>query len=392
MSHNILHINFSDQGGAAIASMDLHEELLKQGINSNYLVLNLTKKYPVEKQYYYHRRIYKSIIEKAWYLYIKAKWIEWKNIRILSQIKKPNDVISTPYSCFDITKDPLYKKADIIHLHWTARFLDWPSFFKKNKKPVVWSLHDRIPFSGILHCKTDFPVNAQKIESAFVQKKKEWVKNSNITIISPSSTYKTASLKSNILNEFNHNVVYHGIPQNIFYPLSKIETRRKNNLMTDKRIVISVASDVKRKLKGFEEITDTAKKMTDIIFIFIGAKDNDNHTLPNLIYTGSIKNRSSLNEWYNCADVTISNSKEESFGLSIAESLKTGTPVIMRKTGLHEDIINTDNGIVFEGKLMDAIKDFYSKSYSKEKIIKSVNESLDIKRCAKEHLLIYEKI
>ena len=76
MSINVLYINFSDEGGAAIASMDLHEELLKHGINSRYLVLNLTKKHAKSKQYYSHRRGYKIFWEKVWFLKVKAKWIQ----------------------------------------------------------------------------------------------------------------------------------------------------------------------------------------------------------------------------------------------------------------------------------------------------------------------------
>ena len=42
---NILHVNFDDTGGAAIASKDLHEALIKEGVDSNYLTLNLTEHY-----------------------------------------------------------------------------------------------------------------------------------------------------------------------------------------------------------------------------------------------------------------------------------------------------------------------------------------------------------
>ena len=391
MSLNIVHINFSDQGGSAVASMDLHEELLKQGVNSNYLVLNLSKKYPAEKHYYSHRRIYKTIIEKAWYLYIKAKWIEWKNNRILSQIKEPNDVISTPYSCFDITKDPLYKKADIIHLHWTARFLDWPSFFKKNKKPVVWTLHDRNPFSGILHCKTNFPISGQQLELSFINKKKEWLKNSNITIVSPSSLYKLASLKSPIFEHCIHELIPHGISENNFFPINKKEARKKLNIPIEKKLVISVLTDTTRSLKGISEIISTAKKMKDIIFIFVGENRNKSENVSNIIYTGFVQDSSKLNIWYNSADVTISNSEEESFGLSIAESLKTGTPVIMKNTGLFSDIITKKNGLKISPSLFHTINKFYEKSFEKKEIIES-SKKLNTSTYIDKHVKMYNAI
>ena len=50
---NILHVNFDDTGGAAIASKDLHEALIKEGIDINYLTLNLTEQYSKERKLFF---------------------------------------------------------------------------------------------------------------------------------------------------------------------------------------------------------------------------------------------------------------------------------------------------------------------------------------------------
>jgi hypothetical protein len=41
-------------------------------------------------------------------------------------------------------------KADIIHLHWIADWLDYTTFFGAVKKPIVWTFHDENPFRGII--------------------------------------------------------------------------------------------------------------------------------------------------------------------------------------------------------------------------------------------------
>lgn len=56
-----------------------------------------------------------------------------------------------PYSPNDITDTKEYQEADIINLHWVANFLDWNTFFQKNTKPIVWTLHDQNPFLGGEH-------------------------------------------------------------------------------------------------------------------------------------------------------------------------------------------------------------------------------------------------
>ena len=396
MSIKILHINFSDSGGAAVASMTLHEELLKTGLSSKYLALNLTNNHPKDKQYYSHRRIYKSVFEKIWYLYIKATFIRNINVRLLSKIPSDqNEILSTPYSTFDLTKDPLYQEADLIHFHFVANFLDYPSFFKKNKKPIIWTLHDKNPFSGVLHCETNFPINGKQLEASIINKKKEWVKNCNITIVSPSSLYKLISLRSPIFEHFNHEVIHHGISDNIFFPINKEEARKKLNLPIDKQIVVSVITETSRSLKGISEIISMAKKMKDIIFIFIGENRNKSENVSNIIYTGFVQDRSKLNIWYNSADVTVSNSEEESFGLSIAESLKTGTPIIMKNTGLFSDIITEKNGLEISSSLFHAINKFYQKPFEKKEIIESsqkLNTSLYVDKHVKLYISIIKHI
>jgi hypothetical protein len=288
MSPKVLHINFNDIGGAAVASMDLHEELLRQGFHSRYLCLNLTKNHPAEKHYYSHRRIYTSFFRKLWHLYIKAAWINRKNKRLEELIPEPNDPITLPYSSFDITLDPLYKEADIIHMHWTARFLDWPSFFRKNRKPIVWTLHDRNPFSGILHCATDFPSAGSVLNEKVEMKKSRWLAKQRIWVVGPSEQYTKLSMQSEILGKFPHCTLHHGIPEYYFHPLDQLECREKHDLPVNRTIVLSVASDLKRKLKGFDELVEFAKEHSELFFLFIGKKDSSAPELLNVRYTGNL--------------------------------------------------------------------------------------------------------
>ena len=61
-----------------------------------------------------------------------------------------------------------------------------------------------------------------------------------------------------------------------------------------------------------------------------------------------------MNEFYNLSQVTVSMSSEEGFGLSVLESLMTGTPVICTKTGgMQDQVIDPDTGEEF-GFCMEA--------------------------------------
>ena len=54
----------------------------------------------------------------------------------------------------DITRLPEFVEADIIHLHWINQgmlSLDGIAKILKSGKPVVWTMHDMWPFTGICH-------------------------------------------------------------------------------------------------------------------------------------------------------------------------------------------------------------------------------------------------
>ncbi|MDR2993391.1 MAG: hypothetical protein LBV11_06090, partial [Bacillus cereus] len=70
----------------------------------------------------------------------------------LDKLEGKYEIASIPFSSYRLENHPLIKEADIIHLHWIAdNFLNYPTFFKNIKQPIVWTLHDINPFRGIFH-------------------------------------------------------------------------------------------------------------------------------------------------------------------------------------------------------------------------------------------------
>src|SRR5690606_4080266 len=118
-------------------------------------------------------------------------------------------------------------EADIINLHWTAGFLDWPSFFSKIKKPVVWTLHDQNAFLGGEHYRERFYGMDEKgvpiprsysrsetdEENRLAQIKRECLAGaSNLTVVTPSKWMFDESRKSPLLKRFQHHHIPYGLP------------------------------------------------------------------------------------------------------------------------------------------------------------------------------------
>ena len=142
----ILHINYSDiKGGAAIASNQLHNNLINNGINSKMLVLdkNLTDLNIIGPNNNFEILI--------------------NNLRInLARFFRRNFLISKNQETFsfNIFNTNLLSKinnfdCDIIHLHWIGNEMISISQIKKINKPIVWSFHDMWPITSGYHYTKD---------------------------------------------------------------------------------------------------------------------------------------------------------------------------------------------------------------------------------------------
>ena len=140
----VLIINTSERmGGAAIAANRLMDTLRNNGIQAKMLVRDKqTSKITVIG-------LNKSLW-KIWQ-FVWERVLIWK----ANHFKKHNlfmvDIANTGT---DITTLPEFKQADIIHLHWINQGMLSLKDIRKillSGKPVVWTMHDMWPCTGICH-------------------------------------------------------------------------------------------------------------------------------------------------------------------------------------------------------------------------------------------------
>ncbi|GHV32271.1 hypothetical protein FACS1894177_08170 [Bacteroidia bacterium] len=155
---NILIINTSERtGGAAVAANRLMKALRKEGHDAKMLVLDKqtddlnvltlnTSRW--KKQISFIRKAY-----ERWVIFVYKRFSR-KNLWS----------VSIANTGTDISRHPLVKEADIVHLHWINQgFLSLPDIKKlvNSGKPIVWTLHDLWPCTGICH----YPGNCVKYET-----------------------------------------------------------------------------------------------------------------------------------------------------------------------------------------------------------------------------------
>lgn len=127
----------------------------------------------------------------------------------------------------------------------------------------------------------------------------------------------------------------------------------KQKISKEKKIFLHVTSyfsDQKADLKGGWYVIQLARRLQDLDVLFLVAGNtnisNINDLPDNIALLGPISNQDLLADLYNIAEVNIITSQRETFGMTCAESLCCGTPVIGFKNG-GSDSIALKQGAVF---------------------------------------------
>lgn len=369
----MLLVNTFERGGAANACLRLHSGLLRAGVDSKVLLREKYKEIPQtfiiqpqQKKIFNNQRLCKKIRTFLKLFGITYKSIEDFKLSFFKNRDKRLEYFSFPDSSFDITASKLYKEADIINLHWVAEFLDYGSFFKKNTKPVIWTLHDMNPFSGGEHYEEEYlgmdengypiPRVITKIEKrlynkiiALKFKALEGVNNLHIVTL---CTWMTEEVKkSKVLRNFPVHLIPNGIDSTVFKQRDKEESRNRLNLPQGKKVILFVADSVDKDRKGFSflkkafEIIDNK----DIWLCSIGGQAQQILNSNQYLSLGTLNDEVAMSYAYSAADVFVIPSLMDNLPNTVLESLMCGTPVIGFPVGGIVDMVqHGKNGYITE--------------------------------------------
>lgn len=392
----VLNVNTYDTGGAAIANIRIHLAMLEKGIDSKMLVLYRTS--DIKKIYefnywppnstriqrYFKRRKYNKYKKRMGKLYNFT-------------LQHPVEAFTNPTSIFDITEHPLYKEADIIVLNWVSGFLDEPSFFSKNTKPVIWIMHDLYVCGGGYHYEKGFPFEIyQELLQQNYGIRKKCLKRKTINYVAISNWVKQKAEESKFLKGQPVTVIHNGIDLDIFKPYDKKSARKELNIPQDVKIILIGAQSLSTPRKGTSLLLEAINKITDnnILFYGFGLNENIDKRIKPL---GFIKDEELLAKIYSAADLFVMSSIEEAFGQVFIESLACGTPVASFPNGGGMDIIkNGFNGFLAEDftgdSLAKAINKALDTTFDKDAIREDIIDRFNIEDKADQYIQLYKEI
>lgn len=416
----VLLINtLENRGGAAIACKRLMKSLKKQGISAKMLVRD---KQSVDPDVV-------SISETK--LKKKINGLRFVTERLVIWLtncfsKKNLFAVSIANTGTDITKLPEVEEADIIHLHWINQgMLSLEDIHRLLElgKPVVWTMHDMWPMTGICHharlcshytqsCGDCFflKLSGKKDLSFRVFQKKLHMGYEKIFFIACSNWLKSKAEISHLLKFSKIACIPNPLDTKLFLPLNKREVRKMLGLPLDKYYLLFGAAKMGDVRKGFEYYFEALqllhRKMPQLSgkleLIFMGEAGLE---LPAEIpyrahFTGFLTEEKELADWYNAVDLFILPSLEENLPNMIMESMSCGTPVVgFDVGGIPEMIDHRINGYIacyrdsydlMEGIIWCLLKANYSELSFQAR--KKVENSYPEEKIAVKYLNLYRTV
>lgn len=348
----ILHISTANTGGAAQAALRLHEGLLRGNIASFFLCLH--RKASSGKEIHQHPSIppfsfFKRQLRKYGYYRTQAEI----NQQLLKDKARDYEIFTFPQTDFDVASNPLIKEADIINLHWVANFLDWPSFFSKIEKPIVWTLHDMNPFQGGFHYHEDVAPNGAEfgtLEKRLREIKKKSLEGiQNLTIVTPTRWLMEESFKSEILGRFSHYHIHNGLDTDVFKPYSKELAREVFGLPKERKILLFVSDNTANRRKGIDLLQGALKKIgnNNMLAVAIGSEPLVTESDDPIHYLGRIDDERLMALAYAACDAFVIPSREDNLPNVMLEALACGRPVIGFPIGGVKEVVRPGfNGLL----------------------------------------------
>lgn len=296
-------------------------------------------------------------------------------------------------------------KPDLIHLHNIhGYYLHLPTLFHyltQQTIPIVWTLHDCWAFTG--HCSYFTEANCNKWETEchtcpllhtypatwlrdaskknYRDKQQLFTALPNLNIVCVSK-WLTKTTQQSFLHHFPIHTIYNGIDLKTFSPQN---IRRKTLQLPEEFIVLGVANKWSQN-KGLDDFIKLKQILPkNIHIVLIGLTPKQIKRLPEGIIgrqqTNSIEE---LAAYYSTADVYVSPSKYETFGMTIAESQACGTPTIIYENTALPELIAPNTGILVHKQTPEKLAEAILK-------IQDVGKTTFTQSCRTNAVKLYDK-
>jgi len=335
-------ISTSTQGGAGIAAVRIAESLNDFGWKVRFLTRDVGVNSPNGAVEVPARA--KNFWEEVFQSFRKR--LPWFRPKVYPGNYEKISFLSTDFAVEN------WLGGRLAHLHWVVDFVDFKRFFEKVEVPVVWTLHDMNPFSGLFHYQNDGEMNPHlsSLDQSLRIQKKQIIQQFQhpLHIVTPSKWLKQISEDSPVFQGIPHSVVHNPVPLDVYFPMEKELVCQFLGLEPNKRRLLVVAQSLENRRKGGAILEQVCRLLgsTEIEVVTIGRK---NASLEGVKHIGEISDPRLLAAFYNACDFMLLTSLEDNLPNTMVESIACGTPVLgFAVGGVPEILVEKNAGFVAE--------------------------------------------
>ncbi len=369
----VLIVNTSENtGGAAIAASRLMEALNGNGTEAKMLVR--------DKQ---TDRISVAALPRSPLLKAKFVWERacvWKANRFSRRNLFWTDAANTGT---DITPLPEFKEADIVHLHWINQgFLSLKGIRRiiDSGKPVVWTMHDMWPFTGVCHhsgeceryktecgrCPLLAGGGSRDLSFKVFRRKREMLRGARVAFVACSRWLEGLARQSALLTGQRITCIPNPVNTAVFRPEEQAEARRQCRLPAGKRLLLFGSFKVSDPRKGISYLAEACRilkerhpSLADGIGVIVAGNNAGmaRSLFPFPAYDmGYVSDERRMARLYNAADAYVTPSLEDNLPNTVAEALSCGVPCVgFNVGGIPEMIGHLKNGYVARRKSAESL-------------------------------------
>lgn len=361
----ILIVNTSEKtGGAALASNRLMEALNKAGCKAKMLVKDKET-----------NQLSVVALPRQWLKRWHFLWERWCIFCHLHFNKRHLFAIDIANVGTDITQLREFQEADIIHLEWINQgMLSLRNIEKivESGKPVVWTLHDIWPATGICHlslscthfkneCGNCFylPGGGSKsdLSHRIWQRKNAIYQQSNIHFVTCSDWLGQQAKASGLLSKQALSIIPNPIDTHVFAPASKYEAAQRLGLPTDRQLILFASQRITNVNKGIQYLIEACQLLVkqqpelknSVGLVVLGGHAEEitaRFDLPTYPL-GYVNDTKKIVDVYNAVDLFVLPSLSENLPNTIMEAMACGVPCVgFEVGGIPEMIDHRENGYV----------------------------------------------
>jgi glycosyltransferase involved in cell wall biosynthesis len=359
-------------GGAGTAANRLHRQLRVDGVDSRFFYWECDS--ATENRNSYEKAEFFSPRRNVLLAPVANRLKRLRQKKIYSQYDahlrgRPEgfELFSMARQVDDTAFDFRSSGCDIVHLHWLAHMIDYPTFFSSipDSTPIVWTLHDMNPFTGGCHyssgcsrftvgcghCSQIKDASAKDVSFDSFQIKKQALKNKNLHVVTPSIWLGELAKASSIFpKQTTFQVIDYGFDLEQYRPLEKSFARKQLGVSSDATLILFGAEDISNHRKGFQHLVGALKKLNtqnkvECLVFGKGELPNDDASLPKMHSLGFIDSADKQRVIYSAADLFVMPSREDNQPQTALEAMACGTPVVaFRAGGVPEYVIPNETG------------------------------------------------